>query len=85
MRTNCTARRSYLTLEETENKLVIVIDMTCPNEMKKKEKRANQEMSITMLRNTRTKKRLYFENDTIMTGCFGGGMKQLKRFERTVR
>ena len=78
--TNCTAWRSDLTLENTENKGVIVIDIACPNEMNKEEKRTekNQEISTTMLRNTRTKRRLYCENDTISDWCLGGGMKQLK-------
>ena len=42
MRTNCTARRPDLTLEDTENKVVIVIDMACLNEMNKEEKRTEK-------------------------------------------
>ena len=50
MRTNCTTRR----LEDKENKLVIVIDMACPNEMNKEEKRTekSQEISTALIRNT---------------------------------
>ena len=53
MRTNCTARRPNLTLEDTESKVIIVIDMASPNEMNKKEKRTekNQEISTAMLKN----------------------------------
>ena len=43
MRTNCTARRPDLTLRDTENIVVIVIDMTCPNEMNKEEKGTEKE------------------------------------------
>ena len=42
MRTNCTARRPDLTLEDTENKVIIVIDMACQNEMNKEEKRTEK-------------------------------------------
>ena len=42
MRTNCTARRPGLTLEDTENKVVIVTDMACRNEMNKEEKRTEK-------------------------------------------
>ena len=40
--TNCTAWRPDLTLEDTENKVVIVIDMVCRNEMNKEEKRTEK-------------------------------------------
>ena len=42
MRTNCTAKRPDLTPEGTENKVVIVIEMACPNEMNKEEKRTEK-------------------------------------------
>ena len=53
MRKNCTARRPDLTLEDTENKVIIVIDMACQNEMNKEEKRTekDQELSTAMLPN----------------------------------
>ena len=86
MRTNCTARRPDLALEDTENKVVIVIDTACPNEMNKEEKeQKNQKISIAMLRNTRTKRRLYCENDTISDWVFRKWNEATeKRFERTV-
>ena len=32
MRTNCTARRPDLTLEDKEKKMILLVDMACPNE-----------------------------------------------------
>ena len=32
MRTNCTARRPDLTLEDEEKKTILLVDMSCPNE-----------------------------------------------------
>ena len=59
-----------------------VIDLACPNEMNRK----NQEISTAMLRNTRTKRRSYCENDTISDWVFRRWNETTeKRFERTVR
>ena len=38
MRTNCTARRPHLTLEDTVNKTILLIDLACPNEDSKEQK-----------------------------------------------
>ena len=39
MRMNCIARRSDLTLEGKDKKLIMLIDMACPNEANKEAKR----------------------------------------------
>ena len=39
MRNSCTARRLDLTLEDTEKKIILLVDMACPNEKNKDEKR----------------------------------------------
>ena len=39
MRTNCTARRPDLTLEDEEKKTILLEDMACPNEANRQVKR----------------------------------------------
>ena len=39
MRTNCTARRLDLTLEDEEKKTILLVDMACPNEANRQVKR----------------------------------------------
>ena len=46
LRTNCIARRPDLTLEDTGNKVVIVIDRACANEMNKEEKNRKKSGNI---------------------------------------
>ena len=39
MRNSCTARRPDLALEDTEKKMILLVDIACPNEENKDEKR----------------------------------------------
>ena len=39
MKMNCIAMRPYLTLEDKDMKMILLIDMVCPNEAKKETKR----------------------------------------------
>ena len=80
MRTNCTVKRPALTLEDTENKVVIVIDMTCPNEMNKEEKRTEKIRKYQQLCYEIREGREGYIVKMILSviGCLGGGMKQLK-------
>ena len=51
MRTNCTARRPDHTLEDKVNKTILLVDMTCPNEVNRQIKREEKikKKSTTLL------------------------------------
>ena len=80
MRTNCTARRPDLTLEDAETKVVILIDMACPNEINKEEKRTVKVRKYQQLCYEIRERREGYTVKMIpsVIGCLGGGMKQLK-------
>ena len=80
MRTNCTTSRPDPTLEDTENKVVILIDMACPNEMNKEEKRTEKIRKYQQLCYEIRERREGYIVKMIpsVIGCLGGGMKQLK-------
>ena len=80
MRTNCTARRPYLTLEDEEKKTMLLVDMACPNEanrqVKREEKIKKYEQLCFELRERR--EGYTVKVIPIVIGCLGGGMKELK-------
>ena len=80
MRTNCTARRPDLTLEDEEKKTILLVDMACPNEanrqVKREEKIKKYEQLCFELRERR--EGYLVKVVPIVTECLGGGMKELK-------
>ena len=80
MRTNCTARRPDLTLEDEEKKTIFLAGMACPNEanrqVKLEEKIKKYEQLCFELRERQ--EGYMVKVIPIVIGCFGGGMKQLE-------
>ena len=80
MRTNCTSRRPDLTLEDEEKKTILLVGMACPNEanreVKREEKIKKYEQLCFELRERR--EGYIVKVITIVIGCIGGGMKELK-------
>ena len=86
MRNSCTARRPDLTLEDTEKKMILLVDMACQNEKNKDEKieekvRKCQQLCFDLgeRRQCYTIKFLPF-----ILGCLGGGIKQLENEVRKI-
>ena len=80
-RTNCTGRSPDLTLEDEEKKTILLVDMACPNEANRQVK---QEVKIKKYEQICFELRERREGYTvkvipIVTGCLGGGTKNLKR------
>ena len=80
IQTNCTAKRPDLTPEDTENKVAIVIEMACPNEMNKEEKRTEKIRKYQQLCYEIHERREGYIVKMIpsVIGCLEGRMKQLK-------
>ena len=77
---NCTAMRPDFTLENIGNKVVIVIDLACPSEMSKKDKRTEKIRKYQQLcYKIRERSEGYIvKMIPSVIGCLGGEMKQLK-------
>ena len=86
MRTSCTARRPDLTLEDTEKKMILLVDMAFPNETNKDEKREEK---------MRKYQQICFELRELQQGfmvkfvpviirCLGGKAKQLENDVRKI-
>ena len=80
MRTNCTARRPGLTLEDEEKKTILLVDMACPNEANRQVKREEKIKKYEQLCFELKERREGYTVKVIpiVTGCLGGGMKGLK-------
>ena len=80
MRIENTHRRPDLTLEDTTNKTILLIDMACPIESNKDTKRMNKITTYRQLCFELRERREGFMVNVIPTiiGCLGGGIKQLK-------
>ena len=80
MRKNCTARRPDLTLEDSEKKEITIIDMACPNESNKDEKRGEKIRKYQQLCFELRERREDFTVKVVpsVIGCLGGGLKRLK-------
>ena len=74
---NCTARTPDFRLEDTVNKVVIMIEMACPNEINKDEKRTEKIRKYQQLCYEIRERREGYVVKMIRSviGCFGGGMK----------
>ena len=77
MRTTCTARRPYLTLEDQETKRIYVIDMACPSKANKTEKRAEKIRKYQQLRFDKRERRPQYmvKIGPTVIGCLGGVIK----------
>ena len=86
MRNSCTARRPDLTLEDTEKKLILLVDMACPNEKNKDEKREEKirkyQQLCFELRERRQGYTVKFV--PVIIACLGGGIKQLENDVRKI-
>ena len=71
MRTSCTARRPDLTLEDTEKKMILLVDMACPNEKneKREEKMRKYQQLCFELREHREGYTVNFV--PVIIGCLG--------------
>ena len=80
MRTNCTARRPDLILEDEEKKTILLVAMACPNEanrqVKREEKIKKYEQLCFELRERR--EGYTVKVIPIVIGCLGGDMKEFK-------
>ena len=79
MRINCIARRPDLTLEDKDKKLIMLIDMACPNEANKAAKREEKIRKYQQLCFELRERRGYMVKVIpLVIGCLGGGMGELK-------
>ena len=79
MRMNCIARRSDLTLEGKDKKLIMLIDMACPNEANKEAKRDEKIRKYQQLFFQLQERRGYMAKVIpLVIGCLGEGMNELK-------
>ena len=80
MRTNCTERRPELTLEDSANKTIVLVDMACPMESNRMKKRDDKVMKYQQLCFEVRERREGYTVEVIPTiiGCLGGGMKELR-------
>ena len=80
MRTNCTERRPDLTLEDSANKTIALVDMACPIESNRTKKRDDKVTKYQQLRFELRERREGYTVEVIPTiiGCLGGGMKELR-------
>ena len=80
MRTNCTARRPDLTLEDEEKKTILLVDMACPNEVNRQAKREDKIKKYEQLCFELRERREGYTVKviSIVTGYLGGVMKELK-------
>ena len=85
MRTNCTARRPDLTLEDTEKRTITLVDMACPNEANKDAKREEKTRKYQQLCFELRERRGYtVKVIPIIIGCLGGGIKELKASVKSI-
>ena len=77
MRKNCMARRPDLTLEDSEKKEITIIDMACPNESNKDEKRGEKIQKYQRLCFELRERREDFTVRVVpfVIGCLGGSLK----------
>ena len=80
MKTNCNARRSVLTLEDSEKKEITIVDMACPKKSNKDEKRGEKIRKYHQLCFELRERREDFTVKVVpsVIGCLGGGLKRLK-------
>ena len=80
MRTNCTARRPDLILEDNEKKEIYIIDMACPGERNIETKRNEKIQKYQQLSFEIRERREHYNVKVIpaVIGCCGGGMKKFK-------
>ena len=80
MRISCTARRPDLTLEDSRKKEILLVDMACPNEWNKEEKREEKIRKYQQLCYEIRERRNGYKVKVVpaVIGCLGGGMKRLK-------
>ena len=80
MRTTCTARRPDLTLKDNEKNEIYIVDMACPSENNKVNKRLEKIQKYQQLcfelRERRSSYKIHFIPAVI--GCLGGGVGQLE-------
>ena len=86
MRISCTARRPDLTLEDTEKKMILLVDMACPNEKNKDEKREEKMRKYLQLCfEFRERRQGYMVKFVpVIIRCLGGGIKQLENYVRKI-
>ena len=80
MRTNCTARRPNLTLEDEEKNTILLLDMACPNEVNRQVKREEKIKKYEQLCFELRERRESYTVKVIpiVIGCLGGGIKVLE-------
>ena len=80
MQTNCTERRPDLTLEDSANKTIVLVDMACPMESNRTKKRDDKVTKYQQLCFEVRERREGYTVEVIPTiiGCLGGGMKELR-------
>ena len=86
MRTDCIARRPDFTLEDASEKIILLIDMACPNEYNKIVIRDKEIAKYNRLCFELWERRESYTVKVIPTiiGCLGGGMKELKENIRQI-
>ena len=77
MRNSCIARRPDLTLEDTEKKMILLVDMAWPNEKNKDEKREEkmriyQQLCFELRERRQGYTVMYVP---VIIGCLGVGIK----------
>ena len=80
MRKTTSARRPDIMIENNEEKMLRIVDMACPDEKniseKHREKLTKDQQLAFEMREKRPEYRV--EIVPIVTGCLGGGMKQVE-------
>jgi len=86
MRNSCTARGPDLTLEDTEKKMILLVDMACPNEKNKDEKREEKMCKYQQLCFELREHRQGYSVEfvPVIIRCLGGGIKQLENDVRKI-
>ena len=83
---SCTARKPDLTLEDSEKKMILLVDMACPNEKNKDDKREEKmhkcQQLCFELRERRQGYTVKFV--PVIIGWLGGGEKQLENDVRNI-
>ena len=80
MRTNCMERRPDLTLEDSANKTIVLVDMACLMESNRTKKRDDKVTKYQQLCFEIRERREGYTVEVIpmIIGCLGGGMKELR-------
>ena len=84
MRTNCTARRLDLKLENEEKKTMLLVDKACPHEANRQVKREEKIKKYEQLCFELRERREGCYTVKVIPGCLGGGMKELKTDMRKI-